>query len=81
MLRTTEFVIDGKSLTFALEKNVSKLFLELAIMCKAVICCRCLLVEYLLAPTVSRRSRFSITEGSCRETGQEKPQVNSSRYW
>jgi phospholipid-transporting ATPase len=26
-------------LTFALEKNISKTFLELAIMCKAVICC------------------------------------------
>jgi phospholipid-transporting ATPase len=33
-------VTDGKSLTFALEKEVSKLFLELAIMCKAVICCK-----------------------------------------
>lgn len=42
----TEFAIDGKSLTFALEKDVSKLFLELAIMCKAVLCCRCLSVKY-----------------------------------
>ncbi|KAG7527721.1 hypothetical protein FFLO_06652 [Filobasidium floriforme] len=33
-------VIDGKSLTYALEKETSKIFLELAIMCKAVICCR-----------------------------------------
>ena len=32
-------VVDGKSLTFALEKEMSKIFLELAIMCKAVICC------------------------------------------
>ena len=38
---TIEHVADGKSLTFALEKEVSKTFLELAIMCKAVICCRC----------------------------------------
>jgi len=30
---------DGKSLTFALDKELSKTFLELAIMCKAVICC------------------------------------------
>jgi phospholipid-transporting ATPase len=30
---------DGKSLGFALEKELSKTFLELAIMCKAVICC------------------------------------------
>ena len=31
--------IDGKSLGFALDKKISKAFLELAIMCKAVICC------------------------------------------
>ena len=30
---------DSKSLTFALEKELSKTFLELAIMCKAIICC------------------------------------------
>lgn len=34
-------LLDGKSLTFALEKELSKSFLELAIMCKAVICCTC----------------------------------------
>ncbi|CCU81255.1 plasma membrane calcium-transporting ATPase 1 [Blumeria hordei DH14] len=33
-------VIDGKSLTYALEKDLEKNFLDLAIMCKAVICCR-----------------------------------------
>ena len=33
-------VIDGKSLTYALEKDMEKLFLDLAVMCKAVICCR-----------------------------------------
>ncbi|KAJ9119842.1 hypothetical protein QFC24_005556 [Naganishia onofrii] len=33
-------VIDGKSLTFALEKDISKVFLELALMCRAVVCCR-----------------------------------------
>ncbi|KIJ30028.1 hypothetical protein M422DRAFT_36734 [Sphaerobolus stellatus SS14] len=33
-------IIDGKSLGFALEKSLSKQFLELAIMCKAVVCCR-----------------------------------------
>lgn len=31
--------VDGKSLTFALEKEVSKSFLELALLCKAVVCC------------------------------------------
>jgi phospholipid-transporting ATPase len=33
-------VIDGKSLTFALEKDLERTFLDLAVMCKAVICCR-----------------------------------------
>ncbi|KAL4867407.1 hypothetical protein BDV12DRAFT_171368 [Aspergillus spectabilis] len=33
-------IIDGKSLTFALEKDMEKLFLDLAIQCKAVVCCR-----------------------------------------
>lgn len=37
---TLALVIDGKSLTFALEKDLEKIFLDLAIMCKAVICCR-----------------------------------------
>ena len=32
-------IIDGRSLTFALEKECSGVFLELAVMCKAVICC------------------------------------------
>ncbi len=37
-LETLALVTDGKSLTFALEKDMEKIFLELAIMCKAVIC-------------------------------------------
>lgn len=36
---TYEFT-DGKSLGFALQRDMSKIFLELAIMCKAVICCK-----------------------------------------
>ncbi|KAF8548890.1 phospholipid-translocating P-type ATPase [Imleria badia] len=39
-LEDLALVIDGKSLTFALEKEVSKSFLELALLCKAVVCCR-----------------------------------------
>ena len=37
---TLALIIDGKSLTFALEKDMEKMFLDLAVMCKAVICCR-----------------------------------------
>ncbi|KAK4484288.1 hypothetical protein RD792_011516 [Penstemon davidsonii] len=33
-------IIDGKSLAYALEDDVKKLFLELAIRCASVICCR-----------------------------------------
>lgn len=38
-LEELALIIDGKSLTFALEKDLSGLFLELAVMCKAVVCC------------------------------------------
>lgn len=37
---TLALIIDGKSLTYALEKDMEKLFLDLAVLCKAVICCR-----------------------------------------
>ncbi|KAF7524519.1 hypothetical protein G7054_g11399 [Neopestalotiopsis clavispora] len=37
---TLALVIDGKSLTYALEKDLEKQFYDLAVMCKAVICCR-----------------------------------------
>ncbi|KAJ2960716.1 hypothetical protein NQZ79_g3924 [Umbelopsis isabellina] len=33
-------VIDGRALTFALEKDIEKIFLDLAKRCKAVVCCR-----------------------------------------
>lgn len=37
-IETLALIIDGRSLTFALEKDMEKLFLDLAVMCKAVIC-------------------------------------------
>lgn len=33
-------VIDGRALTFALEKDIEKILLDLAVLCKAVVCCR-----------------------------------------
>ncbi|KAI8081524.1 uncharacterized protein BX664DRAFT_268350 [Halteromyces radiatus] len=33
-------IIDGKALTYALEKDLEKTFYDIAIQCKAVICCR-----------------------------------------
>ncbi|KAK7206902.1 phospholipid-transporting ATPase 1 [Myxozyma melibiosi] len=40
ILDTLALIIDGHSLAFALEKDLEKDFLDLAVMCKAVICCR-----------------------------------------
>ncbi|KAF2423738.1 phospholipid-transporting ATPase [Tothia fuscella] len=39
-METLALVIDGKSLAFALEKDLEVMLLDLAVMCKAVICCR-----------------------------------------
>ncbi|CAO3648890.1 unnamed protein product [Cunninghamella echinulata] len=33
-------VIDGRALTFALEKDIEKILFDLAVLCKAVVCCR-----------------------------------------
>ncbi|KAL9545058.1 hypothetical protein MBANPS3_007318 [Mucor bainieri] len=33
-------IIDGKALTFALEKDIEKVFFDLSVLCKAVVCCR-----------------------------------------
>jgi len=33
-------IIDGKSLTYALEDEIKKMFLDLATSCASVICCR-----------------------------------------
>lgn len=39
-LEPLALVIDGKALSFALEKDIEKIFFDLAVLCKAVICCR-----------------------------------------
>ncbi|KAG0792196.1 hypothetical protein G6F22_005934 [Rhizopus arrhizus] len=39
-LEPLALIIDGKALTFALEKDIEKIFFDLAVLCKAVICCR-----------------------------------------
>ncbi|KAI0759957.1 phospholipid-translocating P-type ATPase [Trametes elegans] len=53
-------VIDGKSLTFALEKEISKSFLELAILCKAVICCRVSPLQKALVVKLVKKNQKSI---------------------
>ncbi|CAI4211518.1 unnamed protein product [Parascedosporium putredinis] len=60
-LDTLALIIDGKSLTYALEKDLEKLFLDLAVMCKAVICCRVSpLQKALVVKLVKRYQKESI---------------------
>lgn len=58
---TLALVIDGKSLTYALEKDLEKMFLDLAVMCKAVICCRVSpLQKALVVKVVKKYQKHSI---------------------
>lgn len=53
-------VIDGKSLTYALERDLEKEFLDLAIKCKAVICCRVSPLQKALVVKLVKRHLKSI---------------------
>ncbi|KAF2735963.1 phospholipid-translocating P-type ATPase [Polyplosphaeria fusca] len=53
-------VIDGKSLTFALEKDLEKNLLDLAVKCKAVICCRVSPLQKALVVKLVKRHLKSI---------------------
>ncbi|KDQ53432.1 hypothetical protein JAAARDRAFT_137304 [Jaapia argillacea MUCL 33604] len=59
-LEDLALIIDGKSLTFALEKELSKTFLELAIMCKAVVCCRVSPLQKALVVKLVKKNQKSI---------------------
>ncbi|ETW75063.1 P-type ATPase [Heterobasidion irregulare TC 32-1] len=59
-LEELALIIDGKSLTYALEKELSKTFLELAIMCKAVICCRVSPLQKALVVKLVKKNQKSI---------------------
>ncbi|KAF2719557.1 phospholipid-transporting ATPase [Polychaeton citri CBS 116435] len=59
-METLALVIDGKSLTFALEKDMEKLFLDLAVMCKAVIACRVSPLQKALVVKLVKRHLKSI---------------------
>ncbi|KAL1660926.1 hypothetical protein GGF50DRAFT_118469 [Schizophyllum commune] len=59
-LEDLALVIDGKSLTFALEKEISKQFLELAIMCKAVVCCRVSPLQKALVVKLVKKNQKAI---------------------
>lgn len=53
-------VIDGKSLTYALEKDLEVNFLDLAVMCKAVICCRVSPLQKALVVKLVKRHKKAI---------------------
>jgi phospholipid-transporting ATPase len=53
-------VIDGKSLTYALERDLEKEFLDLAVKCKAVICCRVSPLQKALVVKLVKRHLKSI---------------------
>ncbi|KAG7098494.1 hypothetical protein E1B28_000438 [Marasmius oreades] len=59
-LEDLALIIDGKSLTFALEKPISKVFLELALMCKAVICCRVSPLQKALVVKLVKKNQKAI---------------------
>lgn len=53
-------IIDGKSLTYAIEDDVKDLFLELAIGCASVICCRSSPKQKALVSYYALQPMFSI---------------------
>ncbi|CAI7637393.1 unnamed protein product [Penicillium palitans] len=53
-------VIDGRSLTFALEKDMEKLFLDLAVICKAVVCCRVSPLQKALVVKLVKRHKKAL---------------------
>ncbi|ESZ97202.1 phospholipid-transporting ATPase [Sclerotinia borealis F-4128] len=59
-METLALVIDGKSLTYALEKDLEKDFLDLAVMCKAVICCRVSPLQKALVVKLVKRNKKAI---------------------
>ncbi|PWN51558.1 putative P-type ATPase [Violaceomyces palustris] len=59
-LEELALIIDGKSLTFALEKELSKTFLEMAVMCKAVICCRVSPLQKALVVKLVKKNMSSL---------------------
>jgi phospholipid-transporting ATPase len=59
-IESLALIIDGKSLTFALERDMEKLFLDLAIQCKAVVCCRVSPLQKALVVKLVKRHLKSI---------------------
>ncbi|KAL3526061.1 hypothetical protein ACH5RR_014433 [Cinchona calisaya] len=58
---TFGLIIDGKSLSFALDKNLKKSFLELAMKCASVICCRSTPKQKALVTRLVKKGTGKIT--------------------
>ncbi|PVU87015.1 hypothetical protein BB560_006568 [Smittium megazygosporum] len=59
-LNSLALIIDGRSLDFALEKDVEDVFLQLACLCKSVICCRVSPLQKALVVKLVKRKRKEI---------------------
>lgn len=53
-------IIDGKSLGFALERSLEKRFLDLAVQCKAVVCCRVSPLQKALVVKLVKRHKKAL---------------------
>ncbi|KAI0244756.1 aminophospholipid translocase [Massospora cicadina] len=60
-VETLALVIDGKALNFALEKDCEKRFYDLAVRCKAVVCCRVSPLQKALVVKLVKRQSSAIT--------------------
>ncbi|KTW29213.1 hypothetical protein T552_01169 [Pneumocystis carinii B80] len=54
-LEALALIIDGHSLTYALEKDIEKKFINLSILCKTVICCRVTPLQKALIVTLIKK--------------------------
>lgn len=59
-LEELALIIDGKSLTYALDKELAKSFLELATLCKAVVCCRVSPLQKALVVKLVKKNKKAI---------------------
>ncbi|OLY82270.1 putative phospholipid-transporting ATPase DRS2 [Smittium mucronatum] len=59
-LNSLALIIDGRSLDFALEKDIEDIFLELAVLCKSVICCRVSPLQKALVVKLVKRKRNEV---------------------
>ncbi|CDK29912.1 unnamed protein product [Kuraishia capsulata CBS 1993] len=59
-MESLALVIDGKSLGFALESDLEDMFLEIGLLCKAVICCRVSPLQKALVVKLVKRKKKAL---------------------